>query len=124
MVSRDESCAEVVYQFEIFLHTGRIPEINSRLFSRPNDPYKSLKTTPKAEVNEEAWATLNSEETKTALRELGLKDDRAVAHYPTKCATSSDSIREQHITTLCADQKCYIFSEGAVLHARSIEVVI
>lgn len=25
-----------------------------------NDPYKSLKTTLKAEIDEEAWATLNS----------------------------------------------------------------
>jgi adenine-specific DNA-methyltransferase len=26
-----------------------------------NDPYKALKTTLKAEINEEAWATLNSD---------------------------------------------------------------
>jgi adenine-specific DNA-methyltransferase len=30
-------------------------------FLGANDPYKSLKTTLKAEVNEEAWATLNSD---------------------------------------------------------------
>jgi adenine-specific DNA-methyltransferase len=28
-------------------------------FLGANDPYKSLKTTLKAEINEEAWATLN-----------------------------------------------------------------
>ncbi len=30
-------------------------------FLGANDPYKSLKTTLKAEINEEAWATLNSD---------------------------------------------------------------
>jgi hypothetical protein len=30
-------------------------------FLGANDPYKALKTTLKAEVNEEAWATLNSD---------------------------------------------------------------
>lgn len=29
-------------------------------FLGQNDPYSALKTTPKAEINEEAWATLNS----------------------------------------------------------------
>ena len=30
-------------------------------FLGANDPYKALKTTLKAEINEEAWATLNSD---------------------------------------------------------------
>ncbi len=30
-------------------------------FLGANDPYKSLKTTLKAEINEDAWATLNSD---------------------------------------------------------------
>jgi adenine-specific DNA-methyltransferase len=30
-------------------------------FLGANDPYKSFKTTFKAEINEEAWATLNSD---------------------------------------------------------------
>ena len=30
-------------------------------FLGPNDPYKSLKTTLKAEINADAWATLNSD---------------------------------------------------------------
>jgi adenine-specific DNA-methyltransferase len=30
-------------------------------FLGANDPYKSLKTTVKAEINEETWATLNSD---------------------------------------------------------------
>ena len=30
-------------------------------FLGANDPYKSLKTTLKAEINEEAWATLHSD---------------------------------------------------------------
>ncbi|OGT88956.1 MAG: hypothetical protein A2286_10425 [Gammaproteobacteria bacterium RIFOXYA12_FULL_61_12] len=30
-------------------------------FLGTNDPYKAPKTTPKAEINEEAWATLNSD---------------------------------------------------------------
>jgi hypothetical protein len=29
-------------------------------FLGANDPYKALKTTLKAEINEDAWATLNS----------------------------------------------------------------
>ena len=30
-------------------------------FLGANDPYKSLKTTLKAEINEDAWASLNSD---------------------------------------------------------------
>ena len=30
-------------------------------FLRQNDPYKALKTTLKAEINEEAWESLNSD---------------------------------------------------------------
>src|SRR5260370_9214114 len=33
-------------------------------FLGANDPYKALKTTLKAEINEEAWATLNSDTTR------------------------------------------------------------
>ena len=33
-------------------------------FLGANDPYKPLKTTPKAEVEEEAWASLNSDVSK------------------------------------------------------------
>jgi adenine-specific DNA-methyltransferase len=35
--------------------------VRQAYFLGANDPYKSLKTTLKAEINEEAWATLNSE---------------------------------------------------------------
>ena len=31
------------------------------IFLGVNDPYRSLKTTLKAEINEDAWATLNSD---------------------------------------------------------------
>ncbi len=35
--------------------------VRQAYFLGANDPYKSLKTTLKAEINEEAWATLNSD---------------------------------------------------------------
>ena len=34
--------------------------VRQAYFLGANDPYSSLKTTLKAEINEEAWATLNS----------------------------------------------------------------
>ena len=41
--------------------TTRRASSSGMSFLGANDPYKSLKTTLKAEVNEEAWATLNSD---------------------------------------------------------------
>ena len=35
--------------------------VRQAYFLGANDPYKALKTTLKAEINEEAWATLNSD---------------------------------------------------------------
>jgi adenine-specific DNA-methyltransferase len=35
--------------------------VRQAYFLGQNDPYKALKTTLKAEINEEAWATLNSD---------------------------------------------------------------
>ncbi|MEB0021126.1 hypothetical protein QN370_04970 [Actimicrobium sp. CCI2.3] len=35
--------------------------VRQAYFLGANDPYKALKTTLKAEINAEAWATLNSE---------------------------------------------------------------
>ena len=35
--------------------------VRQAYFLGANDPYKSLKTTLKAEINEEAWATLHSD---------------------------------------------------------------
>ena len=41
-----------------------IPPVGPQIattYTGANDPYKALKTTLKAEINEEAWATLNSD---------------------------------------------------------------
>jgi hypothetical protein len=40
---------------------ARAGAVRHAYFLGANDPYKALKTTLKAEVNEEAWATLNSD---------------------------------------------------------------
>lgn len=41
-------------------------------FLGANDPYKALKTTLKAEANEEAWATLNSDTSRGFEAEVGV----------------------------------------------------
>jgi adenine-specific DNA-methyltransferase len=45
-----------VFSFRIFM-----AEVKRQRSLGANDPYKALKTTLKAEINEEAWATLNSD---------------------------------------------------------------
>jgi adenine-specific DNA-methyltransferase len=47
-----------------FIDTGYNKDsffVSHAYFLGANDPYKSLKTTLKAEINEEAWTTLNSD---------------------------------------------------------------
>lgn len=47
-----------------FIETGYNEEsffVRHAYFLDANDPYKALKTTLKTEINEEAWASLNSD---------------------------------------------------------------
>jgi len=47
--------------------------VRQAYFLGANDPYKSLKTTLKAEINEEAWATLNSDTSRAFAKPAGGK---------------------------------------------------
>ncbi len=47
--------------------------VRQAYFLGANDPYKSLKTTLKAEINEEAWATLNSDTSRAFAKPSGGK---------------------------------------------------
>jgi adenine-specific DNA-methyltransferase len=47
--------------------------VRQAYFLGANDPYKSLKTTLKAEINEEAWATLNSDTSRAFPKPTGGK---------------------------------------------------
>ena len=46
-----------------------------------NDPYKSLKTTLKAEINREAWESLRSD-TSRPVRQTGIGQDCRQSHQP------------------------------------------
>ena len=50
-------------------------------FLGANDPYKALKTTLKAEIDEEAWATLNSD-TLAPVRQARVRPHRGEGHQP------------------------------------------
>ena len=50
-------------------------------FLGANDPYSALKTTLKAEIDEEAWATLQQRHL-AAVREAEVRPDRRQGHQP------------------------------------------
>ena len=46
---------------KLYLHAQRFFYFRHAYFLGANDPYKALKTTLKAEINEEAWESLHSD---------------------------------------------------------------